>query len=85
MKKMPKSLLPGKLRKKFFAIMAKGCVTNIMTKGDRLDEILVEPEKAPNCSGYFGDELNMEYPVSNMIILYEVEYLCFVNVPRIGL
>ena len=77
--------MPGKFRKKLFAIMAKGCVTNIMPKGDRLDEILVEPEKAPNRSGYFGDELNMEYPVSNMIILYEVENLRFINVPRIGL
>ena len=37
------------------AIVSEGSVADIMTEGNGLDEILVQPEKAANVPGYFGE------------------------------
>ena len=64
--------------------MAERRVTNIMTQWDRFDEIFVEPEKTPNGPGYFWNKLNVENPVGNVVIFYEVEYLSFIDITGIG-
>jgi hypothetical protein len=50
-------------------IMSEGGVSNIVTKGNSLDEIFIQPEKAANIPGYLGKELDVQNPVSDVVIV----------------
>jgi hypothetical protein len=63
--------------------MSKGGVADIVTKGDRLDKVLVEPKQSSNRPGDFRDELNMKNPVGDVIVPDEIENLGLVDVSAI--
>jgi hypothetical protein len=84
MEKMSNTITLGQFGEDFFTIMPKRGMPEIMAKGDSLDEIFVEPKKAPNSSCNLRDKLDVENSVGNMIILNEIENLGLVNIPGIG-
>lgn len=71
-------------REALFAVMAEGGVTDVVAEGDRLDKILVEMEKTPHRTGDFGNELDMQHPVRDMIVLDQGEHLGLVDVTSVG-
>lgn len=67
-----------------FTIVSKWSVSNIVTQGDSLDQILVEPQEASNRARNFRYQLYMQDPVSNVIVLKQEENLGFVNVAAVS-
>ena len=59
-------------------------MADVMAEGDRLDEILVKPERAADGPGDLGDELDMEDAVGDMIVFQEGEDLRLVDIACIG-
>jgi hypothetical protein len=66
------------------AIVPEGGVSNIVTKGNGLDEVFIQPEKAANIPSYLGKKLDVQNPVSNVVIVNQVENLGLVNVAGVG-
>ena len=64
--------------------MTKRCVPQVVTKGNCLNEIFIEPQQTPDGSTDLRDQLHMENAVGNMIVLNEVKYLGLVDVSGIG-
>jgi hypothetical protein len=58
-------------------------VADVVSEGDRLDEVLVEPEGAADCAGNLRNKLDMDHPVGDMIVIDEIKDLCFVDIPGI--
>ena len=58
-------------------------MADIVTECDRLNEILVETEGPANRAGDPRDELDMDDPVGDVIVLDKVEYLGLVDIPGI--
>ena len=75
---------PTDLGENAFALMTKRRMTYIMAERDRLDQILVEPEKATDSSSNTRDDLNMQNPVSDMIVVNQRENLGFIDIAGIG-
>jgi hypothetical protein len=51
---------------------------------DRLNQILIKPQKPADGACNLGDQLHMENPMGYMVVLDKIEYLGFVDVTRIG-
>ena len=66
-----------------FTVMTEGGMTDVVSKGNGLNKIFVESEYSPYGPCYLGDQLNVEDPMSDMIILDEIEDLGLINVSRI--
>jgi hypothetical protein len=72
------------LGEKSLAIVAERGVTNVMSKGYGLNEVLIESQETPHSPGYLGDKLNVQDAMGDMIILDEIKHLSFIHVARIG-
>jgi hypothetical protein len=59
-------------------------VPNVMAQGNSLDEILIQSEETSHIPSNLGKELNVQDPVSNMVIVNQVKNLSLVNVPGVG-
>jgi hypothetical protein len=64
--------------------MSERGVSDVVAEGDRIDKVFIESKQSPNGSGNFGDELNMENPMGDVIVPDEIEYLGLVNIAAIG-
>jgi len=76
----PQAMLPAKLIQERLPEVPIGDVPDIMPKGNRLDQIFVQAQASPNCPGNLGDQLHMQHPVRNVVVLHQVKDLCLVNV-----
>jgi hypothetical protein len=83
-KKVTQSMVPREFRKELFPIVAERGMANIMAKRDGLDQVFIQSEKAADGPGDFGNELDVKDSMGDMVILDEIEYLCFVDVSGIG-
>ena len=79
------SMTPTDLREDAFAFMTKRRMTDVMAERDRLDQILVEPEKAADGSSNTRDNLHMQDPVRDMIVVNQRENLGFIDITGISL
>ena len=59
------------------------CLRSLRT-GDRFDQILVQGQKPPDRPGDFGNQLNMQDPVGDVVVLYQIKDLGFVDVAGVG-
>jgi hypothetical protein len=59
-------------------------VANIMTQACRLNKILVQPQVPAQGPGHPGDQLDVEDPVGQVVVLYQGKDLGLVNVPGKG-
>jgi hypothetical protein len=76
-------VVPREFERNFFPIVAERGMANIMT-GDGIDQVFIQSEKAADGPGDFGNELDVKDSMGDVVILDEIEYLCFVDVSGIG-
>jgi hypothetical protein len=76
-------MLPAEIGEHSFPIMPEWGVSDVVSQGNRLNEIFIQAQESADGSGNFGYQLNMEDPVGNMIVLDQIKYLCFIDIPRI--
>jgi hypothetical protein len=67
-----------------FAVMAEGGVTDVVAEGYGFDEILIKAQVSANGTGNLGKELDVENPVANVFVFYEIKDLGFVDIAGIG-
>jgi len=63
--------------------MPEGCVPYIMAERNRFDQVFVQSQASSYRPGNLGDQLDMQYPVRDVVILNKVKDLSLVNVPGI--
>ena len=56
---------------------------DIMTECYCLNEIFIQTETAPDRPRNLGDELDVDYPVSNMVVFHEGKNLGFIDIPGV--
>ena len=77
--------MPDKFPKETVSpVVTKRRMADIMTQRNGFRQILVEPEQPGDGSGNFGDKLNMQNAMGDVIVFDEVKHLGFVNVSGIG-
>ena len=64
--------------------MAEGRVADIMSQGNGLDQIFVEPQKPADGTRDLGDQLHMQHTVGDVVVGNQVKNLSFVNVAGVG-
>ena len=69
---------------KMLSGMAEGRVTDIMTEGDGLDQVLVEVEKTADGAGDSRNQLDVKDPVGDVIVADQAEYLRFIDIAGVG-
>ena len=84
MEELPDPVPLTECRQAGLAEVAIGDVPDIMPECDRLDQILVEAEGSPDRPGDPRDQLDMDHPVGDMVVLHEIEDLGLVDIPGIG-
>jgi hypothetical protein len=72
-----------KLQKAGFAEMPIWDVTDVVPECDCFDKIFVEAQAPANRAGDLRDELDMDHPVGDVIVLDKVKDLRLVDVPGI--
>jgi hypothetical protein len=77
-------VLPAEIGEHSFSVMPERGVSDIVSQGNRFNKIFIQPQESPDGPGDFGDQLNMKHPMGNMIVLDQIEYLCFIDIPHIG-
>ena len=76
--------LSGHITERLFSCVAKGCVAQIMTKGNGLCEILIEPQRPGNGAGDPHHFQRVGQPCPVVIALRLQEHLCLVLQPSEG-
>jgi hypothetical protein len=79
--KFPDPVFFAEIREAGLTEMPVRDVTDIMPERDCLDEILVEAQASAYRTGNLRDELDMDNPVGDVIVLDQVKDLCFVDIP----
>ena len=69
------------LRKKPFAVMPKWGMADIMTESNRLNEILIQFQKAADIPRNFGEELDVQNP-EQLALLHTARQACQAGVSR---
>jgi len=82
--KRPDIVLLAKSGEDPFAIMAEGGVTDVVAQGDGFDEVLVEAQVTADGAGNLGQELDVEDPVADVLVFYEIKDLGLVDIAGIG-
>ena len=59
-------------------------MAQVMAQGDGLDQIFIEPEKTAHGPSHLGDQLDVEYPVGDMVVADHIEDLGLVDVAGVG-
>jgi hypothetical protein len=83
MEELPDTVLLAEPGEAVLTEMPVGDVTDVVPERDCFNEILVEAEGPPDGSGDPRDELDMDDPVRDMIVLDQVEDLGLVDIPGI--
>jgi hypothetical protein len=84
MLKRTQPVLAAEGRENAFTFMAKRRMANIMAKGDGLDQVLIKPEESTDGPGNPRNDLNMQDPVGDMIVVHQGKHLGFIDVAGIG-
>ncbi len=66
------------------AIVTERGMADIMAKGDGLNEIFVEMEKAADGSGNTGDQLNVQDSVGDVVVGDQAKDLGLIDVTGVG-
>ena len=64
--------------------MTEGGMTDIVSQRDGFDQILVEMKIAADSPGDSGDELDMQNPMSDMVVSDQAEDLGLVDIAGVG-
>ena len=72
------------IRKIAFAVVSERSMSNIVPQGNGLNEVFIQAEEAAYIPGNFGKKLNMQNPMSNVVVVNKIKNLGFVNVAGIG-
>jgi hypothetical protein len=83
MEKFPDTILFAETGQAVLPEMAVRDMPDIMTECNRFYEIFVEPETSTDRPRNFGDKLNMNYTVGNVVVFHKGKNLGFVNVPGV--
>jgi hypothetical protein len=67
-----------------FAVVTEGGVADVVPQGDSLEEILVQTKIPADGPGDLGEELDVQDPVTDMLVFDEVKDLGFVDVAGVG-
>ncbi len=81
--KRPDSMSPAQAGQKSLPVMPEWCMTDIMPDCNGLDQILVQPQVAPDCPGDLGDQLYVQHSMRDMVVSDKVKNLCFVDISAI--
>jgi hypothetical protein len=81
---IPQPSIPAKLGQEPLPIVTERRMTDVVPQSDRLNQVLVQPEEAAYGSGHFRDQLDMEHPVGDVVVLDQVKDLSFIDVSRVG-
>jgi len=77
-------VLYAEVGEKFFSVVAKGRVADIMAECDCLDQILIQTKKTADGSGDPGDQLNVQAPMGDVVVGHQAEHLGLVDIPGVG-
>src|SRR5208283_1754256 len=83
MEKFPEVVFFAEIREAGFAEVSVRDVTDIVPERDRLNQVLVEPQAPADSTCDLRDELDMDHPVGDVIVLHKIKNLGLVDVPRI--
>jgi hypothetical protein len=83
MKKFLNTMVFAQIGKDSLPIVPERRVSDIMSEGNGFNQVFIQSEKATNGPGNFGDQLDMQNPVGNMIILDKIKDLGFINITGI--
>ncbi len=50
-------------------------MTDIVPQGNGFKKVFIQAQKSPDGSGDLGQQLNVQHPMGDMIVMNEVEYL----------
>ena len=84
MKKPPDLVGFTEMREEFFTVMTEGRMADVVSEGDRLDQVLVETQQAAHRPSDLGHELHVKDPVSDVVVFNKIKDLGFVDVPGVG-
>ena len=79
--KIPAGMLVVQIVQEHLAAVGKGCMADVMTQGDGLDQIQVQVQGAADGPGDPGHQLHMEAAAGDVIIFDQGEYLGLVRIP----
>lgn len=83
--KWRQAMFHAEFGQKGFSVMTEGWMADIMPEGYCLDQVFVQVEEAANSAGNARNQLHMQYPVGDVVVFNQAEYLGFVYVPGICL
>jgi hypothetical protein len=55
-----------------------------MAQGNGLDQVLIQPQKTADSSADFGNQLDMQNPMGDVIVFDQIKNLGLVDIPGIG-
>ena len=79
--KFSDSVFFAEIREAGLAEMPVRDMTDVMPERDCLNKILVQAQASPDRAGNLRDELDMDHPVGDVIVLDKVKNLCLVDIP----
>ena len=65
--------------------MTERGVPDVVSQGDVLDQVFIEPQQTADGAGDFGDQLYMQHAMGDMVMFDQVKDLGLVDVTGIGL
>ena len=71
-------------RKDALAVMAEGRVADIVPQGDGLQQVFVQAQKLADGPGDLGEELHVQHPVADVLVVDQVKDLGLVDVAGVG-
>jgi len=80
----PNTVLFAEAGEDAFAVMAERGVADVVAQSNGLDEVLVEAKIPADGAGYLGKQLDVEHPMADVLVFYEIKDLGLVNVTRVG-
>ena len=85
MPERPDPGLPAELVQVLLTVVAEGGMADVVTDGDRLDQVVVEPEPAADGPGDPREQLHVDDAVRDPLVAYQVEDLGLVDIGGVGL
>src|SRR5208283_3835416 len=83
MEKFPEAVFFAEIREAGFAEVAVRDMADVVPERDRLNQVLVEAQAPADRACDLRDELDMNHPVGDVIVLHKVKNLGLVDVPRV--
>jgi len=65
-------------------VVAEGRMADVVAQGDGLQEIFVEAQELADGAGDLGQELDVQHPMADMLVVHQVKDLGLVDVAGVG-